>query len=414
VNVRLANPNRDLRQQPTLAAMAFSGLARRRSRSVATAAMLASGTFLIVSIGVFRLDANRDATKRTSGTGGFALIGESTMPVVADLNTKAGREAFALNEADFADVNFVQFRVQAGDEASCLNLNRAQKPRLLGVNPGSLADRFTFAKQSDGVPSGKPWESLKRGEFYPAHEVPLQDDEVAAIGDAASIQWAMGKQVGDTLDYVDERGQPFKVRIVGAVANSILQGQLIIDEVEFVKRFPGESGYKYFLIDAPTNRVVDVSAKLSRAMQDVGLELTPAPQRLAQFNAVQNTYLGTFQILGGLGLLLGSAGLGIVVLRNVLERRGELALLLAVGWRRSAVSQLVLREHFALLAIGLAIGIGAAAVAVLPTLLPPGAAFPWRTLSLTLAAVLLNGLGWTWIATRTALRGNLLAALRGD
>jgi len=39
---------------------------------------------------------------------------------------------------------------------------------------------------------------------------------------------------------------------------------------------------------------------------------------------VQNTYLGTFQILGGLGLLLGSAGLGIVVLRNVLERRGEL------------------------------------------------------------------------------------------
>ena len=40
----------------------------------------------------------------------------------------------------------------------------------------------------------------------------------------------MGKKVGDTIDYVDERGQPFKVRIVGAVANSILQGQLIIDE----------------------------------------------------------------------------------------------------------------------------------------------------------------------------------------
>ena len=34
----------------------------------------------------------------------------------------------------------------------------------------------------------------------------------------------MGKKVGDTIDYVDEPGQPFKVRIVGAVANSILQG----------------------------------------------------------------------------------------------------------------------------------------------------------------------------------------------
>ena len=61
------------------------------------------------------------------------------------------------------------------------------------------------------------------------------------------------------------------------------------------------------------------------------MEVTPAVRRLAAFNAVQNTYLSTFQVLGGLGLLLGSVGLGVVVLRNVLERRGELALLLAVG-----------------------------------------------------------------------------------
>jgi len=403
-------------QLPSSSKLAVRGLTRRRSRSVATAAMLGSGTFLIVSIGVFRLDANLDATKHSSGTGGFALIGESTMPVVADLNTKAGRETFALNEADFADVNFVQFRVRAGDEASCLNLNRAQKPRLLGVRSEAMRSRFTFAK-------GETWALLGNSGREPAPSDASENlslltsaptNEIPAIGDAASIQWAMGKKVGDTLDYVDERGNPFKVRIVGAVANSILQGQLIIDEAEFVKHFPSESGYKYFLIDAPTNRVADVSAKLSRALQDAGLELTPASQRLAQFNAVQNTYLGTFQILGGLGLLLGSAGLGIVVLRNVLERRGELAVLLAVGWQRSAVNLLVLREHLVLLALGLAIGLVAAVVAVLPSLLTPGAEFPWLTLNLTLAAVLVNGVIWTWLAARVALRGELLSALRGE
>ena len=52
-------------------------------------------------------------------------------------------------------------------------------------------------------------------------------------------------------------------------------------------------------------------------------DFAAAARRLAQFNAVQNTYLNTFQVLGGLGLLLGSAGLGVVVLRNVLERRNE-------------------------------------------------------------------------------------------
>jgi ABC-type antimicrobial peptide transport system permease subunit len=405
VNARLVPllPQSSILHPPSSFSLALRGLTRRRSRSLATVAMLASAIFLIVSIGVFRLDANRDATKRTSGTGGFALIGESTMPIVADLNTKAGREAFALNEADFAEVNVVPCRVHAGDEASCLNLNHAQKPRLLGVNPQSLQGRFTFAK-------GDGWPALNS-----AFRVPHSAfNEVPAIGDAASIQWAMGKKVGDALDYVDERGQPFKVRIVGAVANSILQGQLLIDEAEFVKRFPGESGYKYFLVDVPTNRVAELSARLSRALQDAGLELTPAPQRLAQFNAVQNTYLGTFQILGGLGLLLGSAGLGIVVLRNVLERRGELAVLLAVGWPRAAVNQLVLREHLALLGLGLAVGCLAAAVAVVPSLLTPGAEFPLFTLGLTLLAVLVNGLLWTWLATRAALRGELLPALRGE
>ena len=36
-------------------------------------------------------------------------------------------------------------------------------------------------------------------------------------------------------------------------------------------------------------------------------------------------------MLGGLGLLLGSVGLGMLLLRNTLERRGELALAAALG-----------------------------------------------------------------------------------
>src|SRR5262249_17806935 len=150
------------------------------------------------------------------------------------------------------------------------------------------------------------------------------ENTVPAIGDQASILWALKKKVGDTLDYTDERGRSFKVKLVGAVANSILQGNLLIDEAAFVKRFPGESGYRMFFIDAPSNSLTRVSAALSRALQDVGFELTPTRQRLAAFNAVQNTYLSTFQVLGRFGLLLGSAGLAVVVLRNVLERRGEL------------------------------------------------------------------------------------------
>jgi hypothetical protein len=392
-----------------LARLGVRGCARRPRRSLTTLALLACGSFVIIAIGVFRLDANRDASQSTSGTGGFALLGQAGIAVAQDLNTSAGRDFFGLNENDLVGVKVLSCRVREGDEASCLNLNRAQKPRLLGVNPQALAGRFTFAKVAKGFDPKRGWESLVTG----PNRAPA-DDVIPAIGDANSIQWALGRKIGDTLDYVDEQGRPFKLKLVGALANSVLQGNLLIDEARFIERFPGTAGYRMFLIDAPSNSVAAVSGTLSRALQDVGLELTSTVQRLNAFNAVQNTYLGTFQVLGGIGLLLGSAGLGIVVLRNVFERRGELALLTAVGFRRGVLRRLLLSEHGALLVLGLALGIVSAAIAVLPALLTPGTQLPYVSLAITLGAVLINGVLWTVAAIRVALRGNLLDALRNE
>ncbi|MBI5800194.1 MAG: ABC transporter permease [Verrucomicrobia bacterium] len=405
----------------TLTGLGIRNATRRRRRSLATVAMLACGSFLIVSIGAFRLDEHADATKRASGTGGFALLGESTLPVVQDLNSPSGREFFNLDAKAMSNVSVVPFRVRDGDDASCLNLNRAQKPRLLGVKPEVLAGRgaFKFAGMAKGLKKDGGWQLLKSardgrvGPLSPAHSpAGGEGEEVAAIADEASILWALGKKLGDTLDFTDERGKLFKVRLVAALAGSVLQGNLIIAEDEFTARYPGEAGYRFYLMDAPPERAAEVSATLTKALRDAGLELTPTTRRLAQFNAVQNTYLGTFQVLGGLGLLLGSAGLGVVVLRNVLERRGELALLLAVGFRAKALRWLVLSEHAGLLLLGLGVGVVAAAVAVLPALRSGGGALPFGTLGVTLAGVLVSGLVFTLLATTWSLRGRLLDSLR--
>jgi ABC-type antimicrobial peptide transport system permease subunit len=151
-----------------------------------------------------------------------------------------------------------------------------------------------------------------------------------------------------------------------------------------------------------------------RALEDVGIDLTPTTERLAAFNTVENTYLSIFAMLGGLGLILGSFGLGVVVLRNVLERRSELALLSAVGFTVGKVHWLVFSEHALLLFLGLAVGTASAMVAVLPALRSPGTEVPLASLALTLAGVLLSGFLWTWGATALALRGPLLAGLRNE
>ena len=72
---------------------------------------------------------------------------------------------------ELAGTHVVPFRVRRGDDASCLNLNRAQRPRLLGVRPELLKERFTV--------TGAGWELLKADLG--------RRDEIPAIGDAASI-----------------------------------------------------------------------------------------------------------------------------------------------------------------------------------------------------------------------------------
>jgi len=388
-----------------LTGMGIRNSARRWGRSLVIIGLIACGSFLVIAIGAFRKDATKDAEKRWSGTGGFALYGESTLPVLHDLNSKDGRKSLNLSDDVLKDVDFVQLRVRDGDDASCLNLNRAQTPRLLGVRPEGLKSRraFTFAETIDG--SDDPWSLLRNK---------TGNGVVNAIGDQNTITWAIGKSVGDILTYKDERGQTFHIKIVGAIANSILQGSFLISEDEFTKRFPSESGYRTFLIDVPSGNLQQVSRTLTRSLRDAGLELTPAAKRLAEFNTVQNTYLSIFQSLGGLALLLGSLGLGIVVLRNVMERRSELALLRAVGFRSRSLQWLVLSEHWLLLLLGLVCGVVAGLVAVLPELRSPGSEIPYISLTVTLSAILLNGALWTWLAARLALRGPLLDALRNE
>ena len=148
-------------------------------------------------------------------------------------------------------------------------------------------------------------------------------------------------------------------------------------------------------------------------LSDFGFDAESTQTILAGYLAVQNTYLSTFQTLGGLGLLLGTFGLAVVQLRNVLERRGELALLRAVGLSKSLNARLVFWENLALLGAGLSCGVGAALIAVLPHALTGGAGVPWLWLAGTLGAVLIAGLLTGAVAVRAVMRMPILASLRG-
>ena len=380
---------------------------RRRGRSLATTAVLACGVFMVVAVNTFRHDPLKSASERRSGTGGFALIGESTIPVYHDLNEASVHQLFVLNKTIMEGVAFVPFRVLNGDDASCLNLNRAQRPRLLGVKPDDLHERgaFRFSSLSESISPADGWRIL---------ETEISDRVIPAVADEVTVKWALGKTLDDTLTFKDERGQPFELQIAGIVAGSILQGNLIISEEQFIDKFPSHSGYKAFLIDTPIENAETVVTHLAQSLENLGLELTPAWIRLAEFQSIEHAYISIFQVLGGLGLLLGSVGLGVVVARNMLERQREFALLAAVGFRKGLLRRLVFIEHRWLIVWGLLIGILTALVAVWPTLQSRGAYFPFLEMVILILALSLGCILWTWIAAYTTLRGSLIVNLRSE
>jgi ABC-type antimicrobial peptide transport system permease subunit len=112
--------------------------------------------------------------------------------------------------------------------------------------------------------------------------------------------------------------------------------------------------------------------------------------------------------------VLGTFGLAAVQVRSVLERRGELGLLRAAGYAKSRLAQLVMLENIVLLFGGLAIGVVAALVAVLPHALVGGARPPLPELAVMLGLVALVGCVVGWLSVRSTLQAPLIAALRGE
>lgn len=404
----------DANAAPSLAALGFRAARRKPGRSLAAVALLASGSFLVSAIGVNELDASVGANLKTSGTGGFTLFARSTIPVFNDLNdktTNGGRDKAGVPDKGLENTAIFTLRVKAGDEASCLNLNRAQRPRILGV-PDAFLKRGGFTFSSTLTPVGandNPWLAILGNEAPRDANAPIP-----AVCDEQSMQWALGLSLGDTLDVQDERGATQKVKLVGALANSILQGNILISERDFLRLFPSESGYRYFLIDTPEPDASNVAKILADALSDSGFEAQSAVARLAEFNAVQNTYLTTFEALGALGLLLGSLGLGIVVLRNLLDRRAELAMLRAIGFSRTNLGIMILAEHVWLLLLGLFAGLFSALLAIAPTLHSTAEFMQWRSMYSMLLAILATGFIAMLVAAWSALNAPILGSLKSE
>jgi ABC-type antimicrobial peptide transport system permease subunit len=402
-------PQNKLHASPlSLWQLALKNASRNKTSSLASIALLTLGTFTIIITGANQQTFYGASTIPSSGTGGFLFWTETSVPLIYDLNTTEGKEKYGLeDEPILKDVEFVQFHNLQGDDASCLNLNQVNQPQILGVDAAVFDQKgsFAFANLRDDVDENHPWLALDQE---------TESGLIPAFADQTVITWGLMKKVGDTLSYLNEQGKQIKLLLIGGLKSSVFQGNILIADRIFIKNFPSTSGSEIMLIDAPAASGQEISKLLEDRLTDFGLELTPTATRLASFNAVTNTYLSVFMILGGLGVLIGTIGLGIVLLRNMLERKSELTLLSAIGFDMPKILRLVFIENLILLVAGILAGIVAALIGILPSLLSPSYEMNTPFILLIISAVFFSGLLWIYFPARQSLKKFSVKDLQED
>jgi len=364
---------------------ALKNAARQPGRSKTCVTTISLACCIIVAVGGNRHDAPSETE--------YAFVAESALPLHHSLNTPDGRFELGFSDKNaelLRESEIYPFRVLPGEDVSCLNLYQPQKPQILGA-PDAMLDEY-------------PWSQIR--------VVQSEGGRAPAIGDTKSLRWILHHNPDEDFIVQDEFGKPLRLELE-TIENSLFQSQLIISESNFTKYFPSQSGYQFFLIKTPPELREETAQVLEKTLGDYGFDLTSASARLASYRAVENTYISTFQSLGGLGVLLGTFGLALILFRNIIERRGELATLRAFGFRRQLLSRMLFLESCFLLAVGMLIGIVAGLVAILGSQghLP---SFPWVSLTITLLFIFGFGIIANAIAVAVALRSPLLSTLKSD
>jgi len=411
--LRIAGSRSTLLGGAALGKLALRNASRNTGRSTATIALMASAAFLIVAVSAFRMSPT------DHGVGGFDLLAESSQPIYENLNSEAGRKELLADKAEaLAGSEVLSLRLKAGDDASCRNMYQPSQPRVLGVPPQFVEyfddpkAKASFGWSASAAKSeqdqANPWRLLAAAN--PTDKpVPVVLDQNTAM---YSLRLYGG--IGQKFDVTYSDNTKVTFQVAGLLSNSVLQGSLLISEADFTRLFPQISGYRFFFIRTPQGKTEQVASLLEDRLGDEGFDTVDARARLTDLLAVQNTYISTFQSLGALGLVLGTFGLAAVQLRSVFERRKELALMRATGFRSTRLGKMVLLENLVLLVCGLALGTIAALFAVLPQMLLGSASVPLTDLAAMLGIVLVAGIATGLIAVRATLKAPLVGALRGE
>jgi putative ABC transport system permease protein len=285
-------------------------------------------------------------------SGGFEIIGYSMRDIPSE-NVTAGMAG--VNDALGEDVvKDIETATTAPVDITKVGDTDSNPSTLIGFSDSMLAaGDFSLQKRAEGYATDADvWKALA-------------SDPTLAVMDGSVVPQMYGPQygtffvnVGDNISVGFQNGNSTQMTVVGIMDQIFLQG--VFTSASFVISEAVEVNTNVFYVEtSPSSSITDdvIAKQLEKQFVEYGFITFVIKDTVEEFMSMVSSIMQLMEVFLGIGLVVGIAGLGIITIRNVTERRQEIGVMRAIGFQRRMILEVFLLETSFVSLLGIVLGV---------------------------------------------------------
>jgi putative ABC transport system permease protein len=397
-------------------------------RTGLTTAMFALVVFSLVLMAVFTSSFTKDAEGIDKWAGGFmvqATTNRNNAPQLEEIEAKLNADP-ALHDT-IAGVGMVTVGAVEGQQQGSLKPYGAVA--LNGGDPYFMANsQYKLQARAEGYADDRAlWDAMAKD---PSLAVVTLYTVQTSGGFVESSPFMLEgvKLDGESMEPVivilrsPASGKFAEYKVIGVLDdNNIVASAALYTSMAGLERVAGVgiAPSQYYFKLAPGTDEIVVAQGVEIAFAANAMQAKSQTQAYNEENAAILGFMTLIQAYMGLGLLVGIAALGVIAIRSVVERRQQIGVLRAIGFKRRMVQLGFMIESSFIammgIAIGVILGVTLAYLMLQDPALSGGTAkfsLPWLRLGVIILAAYIAAVLMTYLPARQAGRVPVAEALR--
>ncbi len=311
----------------------------KKFRTGTTLATIALIMFTIATMsGIQGIIGSSITTTVVRQSGGYDLIGNSLRPITQTSLTENLTQDPALGQNISEIWGLSAMRVTTSRNGTLSGT--LHNTTLLGVPQAWVNASIPLEFQSLDANYSSPQAAWQALESDP--HLAIADGSVVPGGFGAGAGFGGGgfftftAKVGDTLYYGTKSTPLGYVKLIGILYEQFIPGLFVgRDVVTSIVHFDASS--IFYVKVKPGADATATAHELERTFLNDGMVVVDINNLVSQITDVISGVFNLLEAYLALGLIVGIAGLGVITMRNVVERRTETGALRALGFRKSMI-----------------------------------------------------------------------------